>query len=68
MALARDANRSVCSVSSICAAPGVTVHTIVERASPPSEFCSSRVSLEERYGMWGAGEEEGGRSHSLDTT
>mmetsp|Transcript_8919 Transcript_8919/g.22060 ORF Transcript_8919/g.22060 Transcript_8919/m.22060 type:complete len:269 (+) Transcript_8919:266-1072(+) len=51
--LARMANLSVLAVSSNWAAAGVMLQTMAMRAPEPvSEFCSSRVSLESRNGMW----------------
>eukprot|EP00965_Chrysotila_dentata_P234139 6200004-Pleurochrysis_carterae.AAC.1 len=48
---ARDAKRSELWLSSQCRDAGVTLHTIIESALPPSEFCRMRVILDERYGM-----------------
>ena len=47
--LARAAKRSVLWLSSVCQFAGVTLHTIVDRALPPSEFCRMRVIFDERY-------------------
>ena len=50
--LVRAANWSAEVVSSALSCAGDALHSITVTELPPSEFCSSRVSFESRYGTW----------------
>mmetsp|Transcript_31943 Transcript_31943/g.95397 ORF Transcript_31943/g.95397 Transcript_31943/m.95397 type:complete len:249 (-) Transcript_31943:1441-2187(-) len=50
--MARLPNVRLCSVSSACSCVSATHTTSVVLALPPSDSCSSRVSLESRNGTW----------------